>query len=141
MLGWAIGFFIAAGIAAALSFDVVATPYADVSRDVFWALLALFGLSLLLAVVAGKHTSPFKTSGRAFARIAFVAAVALSIYVWIDRNWSTQVASNETGHVAAPVAAPAPLPLIAAPVSEEAMPLAEDAAAETPETETATPSE
>ena len=120
MLGWAIGFFIAAAIAAAVAYGVVETRFTAAAMDVFWALIALFGASLLFAVFGGKYAAPFSTSGRAFARVAFVLAVALSAYVWVDSNWSTQLARGDGAQLAANAEAP--------PVTASAAPAADDAA-------------
>jgi hypothetical protein len=88
MLGWAVGFSLAALVAGVFAFGFLETSLANTAMDVFWGCIALFGASLLFAVVGGKYAAPLASSGRAFARMAFVACAALLGYVWYDRNWA-----------------------------------------------------
>ncbi len=50
MFGWAVGFFIAALVAAVFGFGGVATAFTSVAIILFWAFLALFVLSLIGAL-------------------------------------------------------------------------------------------
>lgn len=113
MLGWAIGFLLAAVAAGLFAFGVLDNPVGGVATDLFWACIGLFGAALLFAVLGGKYATPFRDSGRSFARLAFVAVAGLLGYVWVDRNWSTEPAAvvvdaEEAAADAAPPTEPAP---------------------------------
>ena len=55
MLGWAIGFFIAALVAAVFGFGGIASAFTGIAIILFWVFLALFVLSLLFGAFGGAH--------------------------------------------------------------------------------------
>ena len=89
MLGWAIGFFIAALVAAVFGFGGFATTFAGVAILMFWVFLALFVLSFLFGKFGGSHASSVGGGG-AFATLALVAGVALLVYAWVDNHMSAE---------------------------------------------------
>ena len=57
MLGWAIGFFIAALVAAVFGFGGIASAFTGIAIILFWVFLALFVLSLLFNTFGGAHVA------------------------------------------------------------------------------------
>ena len=57
MLGWAIGFFIAALVAAVFGFGGIASAFTGIAIILFWVFLALFVLSLLFNTFGGTHAA------------------------------------------------------------------------------------
>lgn len=90
MLGWAIGFFIAALVAAVFGFGNVATAFTGVAIVMFWVFLALFVLSLLFKNMGGSAAAGHGVSGGLFAVVALVGGVALLSYAWIDNGMSAE---------------------------------------------------
>jgi uncharacterized membrane protein YtjA (UPF0391 family) len=90
MLGWAIGFFIAALIAAVFGFGGFATAFAGVAIILFWVFLALFALSLLFGKFGGASAAGHGASGGLFATLALVGGVALLVYAWMDNDMSAE---------------------------------------------------
>src|SRR5262245_61229825 len=89
MLGWAIGFFIAALVAAVFGFGGIATAFTGIAIILFWVFLALFVLSLLFNTFGGTHASSVGGGG-AFATVAMIAGVALLVYAWTDNDMSAE---------------------------------------------------
>lgn len=104
MLGWAIGFFIAALVAAVLSFGGIATAFTGIAIILFWVFLALFVLSLLFGAFGGAHTAGHAGSGRTFATVALIAGVALLVYAWVDNDMSAERVGREIDETAVEVA-------------------------------------
>ncbi|MET0183101.1 MAG: DUF1328 domain-containing protein, partial [Caulobacterales bacterium] len=52
MLGWAIGFFVAAIVAAVFGFGGIATAFAGIAEILFFVFLGLFVLSIIIGLVA-----------------------------------------------------------------------------------------
>ena len=75
MLGWAIGFFVAALVAAIFGFGGIASAFSGIAVLLFWVFLALFVLSLLFNTFGGAHAATHSGSGRTFATVALIAAV------------------------------------------------------------------
>lgn len=90
MLGWAIGFFVAAIVAAVFGFGGIASAFTGIAIILFWVFLALFVLSLLFGSFGGTHAAGHGGSGRTFATVALVAGVALLVYAWVDNDMSAQ---------------------------------------------------
>jgi uncharacterized membrane protein YtjA (UPF0391 family) len=90
MLGWAIGFFIAALVAAVFGFGGIASAFAGIAVILFWVFVALFVLSLLFGAFGGTHAAGAGGSGRTAATLALVAGVALLVYAWVDNGMSAQ---------------------------------------------------
>ena len=90
MLGWAIGFFIAALVAAVFGFGGIASAFTGIAIILFWVFLALFVLSLLFNTFGGAHVAGHGGSGRTAATIALIAGVALLVYAWVDNDMSAE---------------------------------------------------
>ncbi len=90
MLGWAIGFFVAALVAAAFGFGGIASAFSGIAVILFWLFVGLFVLSLLFNAFGGPHAASHSGSGRTFATVALVAGVALVVYAWVDNDMSAQ---------------------------------------------------
>ena len=65
MLGWAIGFFIAALVAAVFGFGGIASAFTGIAIILFWVFLALFVLSLLFNTFGGAHVAVEEAHGAA----------------------------------------------------------------------------
>ncbi len=90
MLGWAIGFFVAALVAAVFGFGGIASAFSGIAVLLFWLFLGLFVLSLLFNTFGGTHAAAHGGSGRTFATVALVAGVALLVYAWVDNDMSAE---------------------------------------------------
>lgn len=90
MLGWAIGFFIAALVAAVLGFGGIASAFTGIAIILFWVFLALFVLSLLFNTFGGARAASHGGGGRTAATIALIGGVALLVYAWVDNDMSAE---------------------------------------------------
>lgn len=90
MLGWAIGFFIAALVAAVFGFGGIASAFTGIAIILFWVFLGLFVLSLLFNTFGGTHAAGHGGSGRTAATIALIGGVALLVYAWVDNDMSAE---------------------------------------------------
>jgi uncharacterized membrane protein YtjA (UPF0391 family) len=104
MLGWAIGFFVAALVAAAFGFGGIATAFSGIAIILFWVFLALFVLSLVFGTFGGTHAATHSGSGRTFATVALIAGVALLVYAWVDNDMSAERVGAEIDQTAVQVA-------------------------------------
>lgn len=104
MLGWAIGFFIAALVAAVFGFGGIASAFTGIAIILFWVFLALFVLSLVFGSVGGVHATRHGGSGRTAATVALVAGVALLVYAWVDNGMSAQRVGAEIDRTAVELA-------------------------------------
>jgi uncharacterized membrane protein YtjA (UPF0391 family) len=104
MLGWAIGFFVAALVAAVFGFGGIASAFTGIAIILFWVFLALFVLSLLFNTFGGSHAATHGGSGRTFATIALIAGVALLVYAWVDNDMSAERVGAEIDQTAVQVA-------------------------------------
>lgn len=104
MLGWAIGFFIAALVAAVFGFGGIASAFAGIAVILFWVFVALFVLSLLFGAFGGTHAAGAGGSGRTAATLALVAGVALLVYAWVDNGMSAQRVGASIDHTASELA-------------------------------------
>jgi uncharacterized membrane protein YtjA (UPF0391 family) len=95
MLGWAIGFFIAALVAAVFGFGGIASAFTGIAIMLFWVFLALFVLSLVFGSFGGAHAAGHGGGGRTAATIALVAGVALLVYAWVDNDMSAERVGRE----------------------------------------------
>jgi uncharacterized membrane protein YtjA (UPF0391 family) len=100
MLGWAIGFFFAALIAAVFGFSGIATAFTGIAIIMFWVFVALFVLSLVFNAFGGTRTHAYRGSGRTFATFALVAGVALLAYAWVDHDMSAERVGREIDQTA-----------------------------------------
>lgn len=90
MLGWAIGFFFAALVAAVFGFGGIASAFTGIAIILFWVFVALFVLSLVFNAFGGTHAASHGGSGRTFATVALIAGVALVVYAWVDNDMSAE---------------------------------------------------
>lgn len=90
MLGWAIGFFIAAIVAAVFGFGGIASAFTGIAIIMFWVFIALFVLSLLFNAFGGAHAAGHGGSGRTAATVALIGGVALLVYAWVDNDMSAE---------------------------------------------------
>ena len=90
MLGWAIGFFIAALVAAVFGFGGIASAFTGIAIIMFWVFVALFVLSLLFNAFGGAHAAGHSGSGRTAATVALIGGVALLVYAWVDNDMSAE---------------------------------------------------
>jgi uncharacterized membrane protein YtjA (UPF0391 family) len=90
MLGWAIGFFVAALVAAVFGFGGIASTFTGIAIILFWLFLGLFVLSLLFNTFGGAHAAGHGGSGSMFATVALIAGVALLVYAWVDNDMSAE---------------------------------------------------
>jgi uncharacterized membrane protein YtjA (UPF0391 family) len=104
MLGWAIGFFIAALVAAVFGFGGIASAFTGIAILMFWVFIALFVLSLLFGVFGGAHGPDGHGGGRSFALLAVIAVVGLLVYAWADNDWSAERAGRVIDREAAQLA-------------------------------------
>jgi uncharacterized membrane protein YtjA (UPF0391 family) len=104
MLGWAIGFFVAALVAAVFGFGGIATAFTSIAILLFWVFLALFVLSLLFGAFGGSHAAAHSGSGRMFGTLALIAGVALLAYAWVDNDMSAERVGAEIDETAVELA-------------------------------------
>lgn len=104
MLGWAIGFFIAALAAAVFGFGGIATAFTGIAIILFWVFVALFVLSLVFNTFGGTHAATHSGSGRTFATVALIAGVALIVYAWVDNDMSAERVGAEIDQTAVELA-------------------------------------
>ena len=104
MLGWAIGFFFAALVAAVFGFGGIASAFTGIAILLFWVFLALFVLSLLFNTFGGTHAAGHGGSGRTFATVALIAGVALVVYAWVDNDMSAERVGAEIDQTASELA-------------------------------------
>lgn len=104
MLGWAIGFFVAALVAAVFGFGGIASAFTGIAIILFWVFLALFVLSLLFNAFGGTHAAGHGGSGRTAATVALVAGVALLVYAWVDNDMSAERVGAEIDRTAVQLA-------------------------------------
>jgi uncharacterized membrane protein YtjA (UPF0391 family) len=104
MLGWAIGFFVAAIVAAIFGFGGIASAFTGIAIILFWVFLALFVLSLLFNTFGGTHAASHGGSGGMFATLALVAGVALLVYAWVDNDMSAERVGAEIDETAVQLA-------------------------------------
>ncbi len=90
MLGWAIGFFVAALVAAVFGFGGIASAFTGIAIILFWVFLALVVLSLLFNAFGGTHAAAHGRSGGAVGTVALIAGVALLVYAWVDNDMSAE---------------------------------------------------
>lgn len=89
MLGWALGFFVAAVIAGAFGFGLVASTFAGIAVILFWVFVALFVISLLFNL-APRGEGAVGGGGNGFALVAIIAVIAIFSYAWVKNDWSAQ---------------------------------------------------
>lgn len=104
MLGWALGFFIAALIAAVFGFGGLASAFSGVAVLLFWVFVALFVLSLIAGAFTRSHGAGVAAGGRTALLVAVTAVVAIVAYTWVDNDWSAEQAGREVDRAASELA-------------------------------------
>jgi uncharacterized membrane protein YtjA (UPF0391 family) len=116
MFGWALGFFVAAIIAAMFGFGVVASTFAGIAMILFWVFVGLLVVSLLLSLFSGhglrlgdSHApvAHGKGPGGTIALVAIAAVVGILIYSWVQNDWSAEKAGRVVDREAAEITADA----------------------------------
>ncbi|WP_395645421.1 DUF1328 domain-containing protein [Terricaulis sp.] len=97
MLGWAIGFFVAALVAAVFGFGGLAATFSGIAVILFWVFLALFVLSLLFGAFRGAGHGAVGGGGTA-ATVAIIAGVAILTYAWVKNDWSAEKMGASIDH-------------------------------------------
>ncbi len=95
MLGWAIGFFLGAVVAAVFGFGGIASAFVGIAQILFYLFLVLFVISLVAGLFfRGAHAGDGVVHGHggtgAFGFIALVAIAAIGIYAWVDNDMSAE---------------------------------------------------
>src|SRR6185295_13055236 len=93
MLGWAIGFFVAALVAAVFGFGGIASAFTGIAIILFWVFVALFVLSLLFGAFRGSSAGVAGHGGggvSGFGLVALIAVVAIVAIAWVKNDWSAQ---------------------------------------------------
>ena len=80
MFGWAIGFFIAALVAAVLGFGGIASAFTGIAIILFWVFVALFVVSLVFGSLGRGHAAGLACRGPA-AVASGALTVVLAIFV------------------------------------------------------------
>ncbi|MBL8532096.1 MAG: DUF1328 domain-containing protein [Hyphomonadaceae bacterium] len=97
MLGWAIGFFIAAVVAAVFGFGGLASTFTGIAVLLFWVFLALFVLSVIAGLFRGGAHAAGGHSGTRFGAVGLVAlvvGVGVLVYAWMDNDMSAERAGR-----------------------------------------------
>jgi uncharacterized membrane protein YtjA (UPF0391 family) len=112
MLSWALGFFVAALVAAVFGFGGIATAFAGIAQLLFWLFVALLVISLVLGLFRGAahsvdgHAAPaYNGSGIAFLAVAAVLGAAA--YAWVDNDMSAERAGRSIDRTASEITADA----------------------------------
>lgn len=108
MLGWAIGFFIAALVAAVFGFGGIASAFTGIAIILFWVFVALFVLSLVFGSLGRGHATGHAISGggtgRTVGLLALIAGVAVLVYAWVDNDMSAERVGAQIDRTAVQVA-------------------------------------
>lgn len=105
MLGWALGFFVAAVIAAVFGFGGIASAFSGLAVLLFWIFIALFVLSLIAGAFTRSHGPGVAAGGRTALLVAVTAVVAIVAYAWVENDWTAEQAGREVDRAAADLAA------------------------------------
>lgn len=104
MLGLAIGFFLAAIVAAIFGFGVVATTFAGLAQLLFYVFLVLLVVSLVLHLIgASGHSGIANGAGL----LVVGALVAVATYAWFDNGMSAERLGRAIDHGASQLSADA----------------------------------
>lgn len=95
MLGWAVGFFVIALIAALFGYGSVATAFAGIAQLLFWVFVALFAITLVIGLFTKRGPSTgIASGGRTAALLAVVVGVGVLLYAWVENDWSAEEAGR-----------------------------------------------
>ena len=109
MFGWAIGFFVAAIVAALFGFGAIASTFAGIAIILFWIFVALFVFSLIFGLTGARTIDgrPVLGGGGGLPAVVLIAGIAILAYAWIKNDWSAQDVGRAIDHSAARVTADA----------------------------------
>jgi uncharacterized membrane protein YtjA (UPF0391 family) len=115
MLGWALGFFVTAIIAAMFGFGVIASTFAGLAMILFWVFVGLTVVSLLLSLASGRHVHVAGESHHVsrgpslggLGALALIAVFAVLAYAWVQNDWSAERAGRAIDEGAAQITADA----------------------------------
>jgi len=105
MLNWALGFFVAAIIAAIFGFGAIASDFASIALLLFWVFVALFVVTLILSLFVRAGAGGGVSS--AMAVIATVLVVGFLIYAWNGNHFSAESVGRSIDHGASRISADA----------------------------------
>jgi uncharacterized membrane protein YtjA (UPF0391 family) len=110
MLGWSIGFFLAAIVAAIFGFGGMASAFAGIAQILFWVFLALLLISLVFGLFTGHAPDGHAVThggGGGFAFLAVALVAAFAVYAWMDNDMSAERAGRELDQTAANISSEA----------------------------------
>lgn len=113
MLGWSIGFFLAALVAAVFGFGGIASAFVGIAQLLFWVFLALLALSIVFSLFSGAthaaHDGPVVYRGGGSGALMLVAAIGVGVlaYAWMDNDWSAERAGRAVDRTASQITADA----------------------------------
>ena len=112
MLSWALGFFIAAVVAAVFGFGGIASAFAGIAQLLFWLFVALLVISLALGLFRGAAHSvdghaPVTRNGSGIAFLAVAAVLGAAVYAWVDNDMSAERAGRSIDRTASEITADA----------------------------------
>lgn len=87
MLNLAIGFFVAAIIAAIFGFGAIASDFTSIALLLFWIFVALFVVTLIFSLFARAGAGG---SGGVLALVVAVLCIGVLVYAWNGHNLSAE---------------------------------------------------
>lgn len=114
MLGWSIGFFVAALVAAVFGFGGIASAFGGIAQLLFWIFLALLAISVVFPTFGGVTRShaadvahPVRGDPRGVLMLAAAVGVGVLAYAWMDNDWSAEKAGRTIDRTATEITADA----------------------------------
>ena len=113
MFGWAVGFFVAAIIAAMFGFGVVASTFAGIAMILFWVFVGLLAVSLVLSLLGGRpvvgdgHVAHTSSGLGTLGLVAMAALIGILGYAWVQNDWSAEKTGRIIDRSAAEITADA----------------------------------
>ncbi len=87
MLNWAIGFFVAAILAAVFGFGAIASDFTSIALLLFWIFVVLFVVTLIFSLFARAGAGG---SGGVLALVVAVVCIGFIVYAWHGHNLSAE---------------------------------------------------
>lgn len=112
MLSWALGFFLAAIVAAVFGFGGIASAFAGIAQLLFWLFVGLLVISLVLGLFRGAAHSvdghaPASHGNSGIAFLAVAAVLGAATYAWMDNDMSAERAGRSIDRTASEITADA----------------------------------